>query len=45
MTRCPKDKVRSEIEKGSGTQFDAQFAKVMLEIISEDKDYNLREKH
>ena len=41
----PQDKVRSEIEKGSGTQFDARFAKVMLEIISEDKDYNLREKH
>lgn len=34
----PQDKVRSEIEKGSGTQFDARFAKVMLEIISEDKD-------
>lgn len=36
--------VRSEIEKGIGTQFDPQYAKIMLDMIDEDKDYNLREK-
>lgn len=40
----PQEKVREEIEKGSGTQFDPRFAKIMLEMISEDKNYNLREK-
>ena len=38
-----QSKVRSEIEKGSGTQFDPRFAKIMLEMIAEDKDYKLRE--
>ena len=32
-----------EFEKGSGTQFDPRFAKIMLEIINEDVDYRLRE--
>lgn len=40
----PQEVVRGEIEKGMGTQFDPEIAKVMLEIIDEDKDYNLREK-
>ena len=35
--------VRSEIEKGMGTQFDPVFAKIMLEIIDEDTEYRLRE--
>ena len=35
--------VRGEIEKGMGTQFDPEIAKLMLEIISEDKDYVLHE--
>ena len=39
----PQDKVRSEIEKGSGTQFDPEVAKCMLKIIDEDKDYVLHE--
>jgi putative two-component system response regulator len=39
----PREKVREEIEKGSGTQFDPRFASVMLELMDEDKDYNLRE--
>ena len=38
-----QSRVREEIEKGKGTQFDPRFAEVMLEIISEDKDYLLRE--
>lgn len=36
--------VRSEIEKGRGTQFDPVMANIMLEIIDEDKNYDLREK-
>lgn len=40
----PQEKVRSEIEKGSGTQFDPRFAKVMVSMIDEDKDYSMREK-
>ena len=40
----PQEKVREEIEKGSGTQFDPRFASIMLEMIAEDKNYDLREK-
>jgi putative two-component system response regulator len=36
--------VRAEIEKGKGTQFDPRFASIMLEMIDEDTDYNMREK-
>lgn len=39
----PQDVVRSEIEKGKGTQFDPEIADVMLKLIDEDKDYNMRE--
>lgn len=38
----PQEKVRSEIEKGSGTQFDPRFAKIMLQLIDEDKEYSMR---
>lgn len=37
----PQDVVRDEIEKGKGTQFDPRFAEIMLQIIDEDKEYNL----
>ena len=40
----PQEKVISEIEKGKGTQFDPQFADIMLEMMNEDKKYDLREK-
>ena len=40
----PQEKVRSKIEKGKGTQFDPQFADIMLEMMNEDKKYDLREK-
>ncbi|MBP5159222.1 MAG: HD domain-containing protein [Lachnospiraceae bacterium] len=40
MTR---EKVRSEILEGMGTQFDPIFAGIMLRIIDEDKNYDLRE--
>lgn len=34
----PQEKVREEIEKGKGTQFDPVFADIMLQIMDEDKD-------
>ncbi len=36
----PMEKVRSEIEEGMGKQFDPKFAKIMLEMMDEKKDYN-----
>lgn len=39
----PQDVVKSELEKGSGTQFDPRFAAIMLEIIKEDTEYKLHE--
>ena len=41
----PQEKVRAEIEKGRGTQFDPECADIMLSIIDEDKDYELRQKN
>ncbi len=35
--------VRGEIEKGMGSQFDPVFAKIMLEMIAEDTQYELHE--
>lgn len=40
----PQEKVREEIEKGKGTQFDSKFADIMLEMIDDDKDYQMRDK-
>ena len=39
----PQERVRDEIENGRGTQFDPVFADTMLQIISEDTEYQLRE--
>ncbi len=39
----PQEKVRSEIEKNIGTQFDPKAAKSMIEIIDEDVNYELHE--
>lgn len=39
----PQDVVRSEIEKGKGTQFDPQIADIMLELIDEDTHYLMRQ--
>ena len=41
----PQEKVRAEIEKGRGTQFDPKCADIMLSIIDGDKDYELRQKN
>ncbi len=39
----PQDHVKSEIEKGMGTQFDPNFAKIMLQMIEEDTGYTMHE--
>lgn len=39
----PQERVRSEIEKGKGSQFDPVFAEIMLQIIADDPEYRLRE--
>ncbi len=38
-----QQKVRSEIKNGVGTQFDPEFANIMLQMIDEDPDYTMRE--
>lgn len=39
----PQEVVRSEIEKGVGTQFDPRFSRIMLQMIDEDKEYQMRQ--
>ena len=39
----PQDAVKKEIEKGRGTQFDPEIAGMMLDIMEEDRDYELHE--
>lgn len=39
----PQDVVKKEIEKGRGTQFDPDIADIMLQMIDEDKEYELRQ--
>lgn len=41
----PQEKVRREIENGIGMQFDPQFANIMLEMIDEDKEYTMHDRH
>lgn len=36
--------VRGELVKGKGTQFDPEFADVMIQMIDEDVNYDMREK-
>ena len=38
----PQNVVRSEIEKNMGTQFDPEIARIMLEMIDEDREYMMR---
>lgn len=40
----PQEKVRAEIERCKGTQFDPIFADIMLQMIDEDTEYDMREK-
>lgn len=39
----PQEVVKSEIEKGKGTQFDPRYADIMLEMIADDQEYKMRE--
>lgn len=39
----PRQKVREELVKGMGTQFDPAYAKVMLRLIDLDSEYTMRE--
>ena len=39
----PQGVVREEIEKGIGTQFDPEFARIMLGMIDEDIEYRMKE--
>ncbi len=40
----PQEKVRAEIEKGKGTQFDPEIADIMLHMIDEDQEYQMKQK-
>ncbi len=40
----PQNAIRQEIIKGRGIQFDPVFADIMLQMIDEDTQYNMREK-
>ena len=39
----PQERVRSEIAEGRGTQFDPEYADIILAMIDEDTEYRLRE--
>lgn len=39
----PQDVIRDEIECGRGTQFDPEIADIMLQIIAEDTEYQMKE--
>ena len=39
----PQEKIREEIERGKGTQFDPEIADIMLGMIDEDKEYKMKE--
>ncbi|MCR5321814.1 MAG: HD-GYP domain-containing protein [Lachnospiraceae bacterium] len=40
----PQQKVREEIVKGTGTQFDPEYARLMLHLIDEDLEYEMSER-
>ncbi|MCR4891139.1 MAG: HD domain-containing protein [Lachnospiraceae bacterium] len=40
----PQKIVREEMVKGIGTQFDPNFAKIMIRLIDQDTEYNMQEK-
>ena len=39
----PQEKVREELERGLGAQFDPRYARIMLRFIDQDVDYRMRE--
>ena len=40
----PQDKVREELVKGIGTQFDPKFAKMMIHLLDLDGEYEMKER-
>lgn len=40
----PQSKVREELVKGIGSQLDPTYAKIMIQLVDNDKDYVMREK-
>ena len=40
----PQQTVREEIVKGIGTQFDPEYAKIMVHLIDHDMEYSMRER-
>ena len=40
----PQQKVREELVKGAGSQFDPKYAKIMLHMIDQDIDYMMQER-
>ena len=39
----PQPAVREQILKGIGSQFDPKFAQIMINLIDEDADYQMRQ--
>ena len=39
----PQQKVRDEIQNGLGKQFDPKYGQIMLDLIDEDSNYNMKE--
>lgn len=39
----PQEKVRAELVKGIGTQFDPEYAKIMIRFMDADEEYAMRE--
>lgn len=39
----PQERVRSEIERGKGCQFDPEIADIMLQMIDEDTEYKMQQ--
>ena len=40
----PQGRVREEIVKGAGTQFDPEYARIMLHLIDSDTEYEMQER-
>ncbi len=40
----PQMQVREELVKGMGTQFDPEFAKIMIHLLDEDSEYQMQER-
>ena len=42
--KLSQEYIRSDVEKGKGTQFDPRFADIMVQMIDDDKNYDMRQK-